>query len=84
MKSYDSRIFYGLSEYDAVAVVGLTHETTDGNTQENINEKSENVRKAVAVGVKALHQLTMNSIDIDPMSDPEGQSFLFLCFTDQT
>jgi aminopeptidase len=72
MKSYDSRIFYGLSEYDAVAVVGLTHETTDGNTQENINEKSENVRKAVAVGVKALHQLTMNSIDIDPMSDPEA------------
>ncbi|XP_062509821.1 cytosol aminopeptidase-like isoform X2 [Corticium candelabrum] len=72
MKVGDSRIFHTFTKYDTVAVVGLGPQRIDTKSQENLNQQAENIRKAIAVGVKALQQVKINSIEIDTASDSEA------------
>lgn len=68
------RVFYGLGDFPVVSVVGLGDpaETEKFDANEGLNQAKENVRSAIASGVRALIDLKVDSIEVDDMQD--GQS----------
>ena len=68
------RIFCAqVKEYNGIAVVSLGKQNVGYNEYEEIEEGRENVRTAVATGVKQLQDAGIKSIDVDPCGDPEGK-----------
>lgn len=67
LKKCKVRIFYDLSpEYPVVAVVGLGPANAGYNELEEIDEKNENIRAAIAAGARALRDLgSISEIDVD-------------------
>lgn len=85
LKKGKNRLFFGLDEkYDSVAVVSLGAENAAFNSQEQVNEKLENIRVAVAGGVLKLREIGINSIDVDICTDgkaaAEGGTLGLYCF----
>jgi len=67
------RVFYNLAEdYPSVAVVSLGKQGAGYNHSEQIEEGKENVRIAVAAGVKQLQEEGVTSVAIDPCGDAEA------------
>ena len=61
-------MFYGISpDLPVVAVVGLGPNNAGFNELEDLDEKSENIRAAIASGVRSLRELgAIDEIDVDP------------------
>merc|ERR1712179_140674 len=78
-KKGQARVFYGLDrEFPAVAVVNLGPDSTQGKLKfqkdDEIEERDtykENLRCGIAVGVKALRDVGVDVVSVDPCSDPE-------------
>jgi aminopeptidase len=67
------RVFYGLdSEFSSVAVVSLGKAGVGYNAAEQIEEGKENVRIAVAAGVKQLQEAGVTAVSVDPCGDPQA------------
>jgi len=67
------RVFYGLdSEFGSVAVVSLGKQGAGYNAAEEVEEGKENVRIAVAAGVKQLQDAGVTAVSVDPCGDPEA------------
>jgi len=72
-KKGKNRVFYGLDPiYTSVAVVSLGASTAAFSELEEIDEKRENVRIAVASGVRQLRDGGATTIDVDPCGDAEA------------
>ena len=68
------RIFYGQDkEFNGIAVVSIGKQNVGYNEYEEVEEGRENVRTAVATGVKQLQDAGIRTIDVDPCGDPEGE-----------
>ena len=76
-KKGKSRVFYDQhEEYGGIAVVSLGKQNAGYNELEELDEGRENVRTAVARGVKQLQDAGIKSIDVEPCGDPEGRYLL--------
>ncbi|XP_076250651.1 cytosol aminopeptidase-like isoform X2 [Rhynchophorus ferrugineus] len=78
IKPGKSRIFWGLdNEYQAIAVVGVDNKS-EKSELELRSEKKENIRTAVAAGIRALDAVDLKNIFIENFSDAEavGESSL--------
>ncbi|ELU18801.1 hypothetical protein CAPTEDRAFT_226733 [Capitella teleta] len=72
-KKGKSRVFYGINEsFPSIAVVSLGKKSAGFNELEEVDEKRENIRAAVASGVKQLQDAGVNVIHVDPCGDPEA------------
>eukprot|EP00918_Siedleckia_nematoides_P055006 GHVU01120032.1.p1 GENE.GHVU01120032.1~~GHVU01120032.1.p1 ORF type:complete len:521 (+),score=90.29 GHVU01120032.1:75-1565(+) len=72
-KGGKSRVFYGLDgEYGSVAVVKVGKKDAGYCPKEERNEGRENVRTAVAAGVKQLQEAGIKNVLVDPCGDPEA------------
>nr|XP_054766200.1 cytosol aminopeptidase-like [Lytechinus pictus] len=73
LKKGKSRVFYGLNEeFSKVAVVGLGKKSAGVNDLEEIDEGRENVRVAMAAGVRLLRDVGCKTVAVDPCSDAEA------------
>ncbi|RWS24343.1 aminopeptidase-like protein 3, partial [Leptotrombidium deliense] len=75
IKKGKSRVFYDItSDYDVVSVVGLGSNTAGYNELEEIEENRENVRVAVAAGLRGVRDLLNASctVDVDDCNDAEA------------
>jgi len=78
-KKGQARVLFGLDrEFPAVAVVNLGPDSTEGKLQfqkdDEIEERDtfkENLRCGIAVGLKALRDVGVDVVSVDPCSDPE-------------
>ncbi|UYV68354.1 LAP3 [Cordylochernes scorpioides] len=61
-----------VQEYPCVSVVNLGPSNAGYNESEDIDERKENVRIAVAVGAKQLREVGVTSIDVDSCGDAEA------------
>ena len=77
-KKGKSRVFYDVhEEYSGIAIVSLGTQSAGFNELEELEEGRENVRTAVARGVKQLQDAGIKSIDVEPCGDPEGRYLMF-------
>ena len=71
-----TRVFYDLSpDYPVATVVGLGAPDAGVNAQEELNEARENVRAAVASGVRAIRDIGgdwLEEVVVDDCHDPEA------------
>ncbi|RWS12341.1 aminopeptidase-like protein 3 [Dinothrombium tinctorium] len=77
IKKGKTRIFYDLTpHYDVVSLVGLGSDTAGYNENEELEENRENVRAAVASGLRSIRELFNASVtvDVDNCNDPEAAS----------
>lgn len=74
MRKGKSRVFYeATSDYPVVVVVGLGSSEAGYNPMEEIDEKNENVRAAVAMGCRVLRDLGgIGEIDVDGCENPQA------------
>ncbi|RWS13937.1 aminopeptidase-like protein 3, partial [Dinothrombium tinctorium] len=75
LKKGKSRLYYDLSsDYDVVSLIGLGSETAGYNENEEVEENRENVRAAVASGLRSIRELfnTSVTIDVDDCKDAEA------------
>ncbi|KAH9414881.1 bleomycin hydrolase [Dermatophagoides pteronyssinus] len=70
------RILYDLSpEFPVVGIVGLGPETATFNELEELDEKLENIRSAIANGVRSLRDLgSIDEINVDGCLNPKAAS----------
>ena len=79
-KKGKSRVFYDAhEEYGGIAIVSLGKQSAGFNELEELEEGRENVRTAVARGVKQLQDAGIKSIDVEPCGDPEGMYLMQFC-----
>lgn len=72
-KSGNVRVFYGLNaDYPSIAVTKIGKVGVGYNEQEEIEEGRENIRNAVAAGVKTLTESGVKTIEVDPCGDAEA------------
>lgn len=72
-KKGKSRVFYGLDEeYSSVAVVSLGKRGAGFCEQEQLDLGRDNVRTAVATGVKELYDAGASVVHVDPCGDAEA------------
>lgn len=86
-KKVKCRVLYQLDKkYDCVAIVDLGPQDAGYNELEEVEEKRENIRCAVAGGVKQLRDAGAVEIDIDACDDPEcaaeGSSLVLFSYDD--
>lgn len=76
MKKCKTRVFYNVnSNYPVIGVVGLGNENASYNDLEEFDEKSENIRSAVASGVRFLRELgNIEEIEVDGCMNPKAAS----------
>ncbi|KAJ8317404.1 hypothetical protein KUTeg_005308 [Tegillarca granosa] len=73
MKKGKTRVFYGLnSEYSTVAVTCLGKQGEGYDEVEGMHLGREQVRSAIANGVRQLNDLGESEICVDPCRDPEA------------
>ncbi|KAK4337411.1 hypothetical protein RND71_044141 [Anisodus tanguticus] len=75
LKASKSRVFFKLSsEYPVIVVVGLGSIKADFNEIEELQEKKENIRKAIAVAVNSIRSLDgeFKEIHFDSCQDAES------------
>uniref|UniRef100_A0A8C9VCI6 Cytosol aminopeptidase n=1 Tax=Scleropages formosus TaxID=113540 RepID=A0A8C9VCI6_SCLFO len=73
LKKGKSRIFYGLHEdFPSVVVVGLGKNSPGFCSKENWYNCKENIRAAVSVGCRALQDLEVPLVEVDPCGDPQA------------
>ncbi|XP_072025837.1 cytosol aminopeptidase-like [Amphiura filiformis] len=73
VKKGKTKLLYGVHEdYNSVAVVGLGKATAGYDEDEEVDTKKENIRAAVAAGVKQLRESGVRDVDVDPCSDAEA------------
>uniref|UniRef100_T1IIZ4 Cytosol aminopeptidase n=1 Tax=Strigamia maritima TaxID=126957 RepID=T1IIZ4_STRMM len=87
LKKGKSISFFGIdNDYSSVAVVGLGPEDAAYNDHEEIDEHKENVRTAIAAGIRKLRDVGVNTIDVDPCGDAcaaaEGASLALFSYDD--
>ena len=72
LKKGKVRVFYGITaDLPVVAVVGLGPNNAGINELEELDEKNENVRVAIAAGVRSLRELgAIEEIDVDSCENP--------------
>lgn len=72
-KKGETRIFYGLDEkYPLASVVHLGPRQAEVHELEDCDEGAENVRAAVAAGVRSLRGVGATAIDVDPCANAEA------------
>lgn len=71
LKKSKCRVFYDMiSNYPVVAVVGLGPNNAGYNDLEEVEEDRENIRTAMAVGVRTLRDIgSIDEIDVDDCGD---------------
>ncbi|XP_071477827.1 cytosol aminopeptidase-like [Diadema antillarum] len=73
LKKGKGRVFYDINqEFSSVAVVGLGKKSAGHNELEVLDEGRENVRAAVATGVKQLREVGCKTVAVDPCNDAEA------------
>ncbi|PSN44772.1 Cytosol aminopeptidase, partial [Blattella germanica] len=73
IKKGNGQVFYNLKQqFPVVAVVGLGKENSSYNENEEIDEGSENVRIAAAVGCKKLQEVGVTKVLLEGMGNPEA------------
>ncbi|XP_043221691.1 cytosol aminopeptidase-like isoform X3 [Amphibalanus amphitrite] len=75
-KLSESRLLFGLTpEFPAVAVVGLgDRHRQDVDHAEDVHAGRENVRTAVAGGVRALREVRCSHVTVEPAGEPEASA----------
>ncbi|XP_030841471.1 cytosol aminopeptidase-like [Strongylocentrotus purpuratus] len=73
LKKGKGRVFYGLNEeLSKIAVVSLGKQSAGVNDLEGVDEGRENIRTAVATGVRQLRDAGCKTVIVDPCSDAEA------------
>lgn len=75
-KKSKTKIFYNLHrDYPVVSVVGLGPRNASYNEDEDVDEKRENIRSAMAVAAKSVRdEQGVDEIHFDPCGDPEASA----------
>ncbi|XP_055612198.1 cytosol aminopeptidase-like isoform X2 [Uranotaenia lowii] len=71
LKCGETRIYWDLGKYPAVAVAGLG-DSTKWDEQDEINGAKENVRIAASSGVKALTACKVGQIEVESLDDAQA------------
>lgn len=73
LKAGKVRIFHGIdNKYNSIAAVGLGKRSAGFNKEEDRKDCKENIRIAVAAGVKSLREAGCNKVKVDPCSDAQA------------
>ncbi|PIK33182.1 putative cytosol aminopeptidase-like [Apostichopus japonicus] len=73
LKAGKARVYHGIDEkYTSIAVVGLGKKSAGFNELEGLKDCKENVRTAVAAGVRALKDVNCIRVRVDPCGDAQA------------
>lgn len=73
LKAGKARVYHGIDKkYTSIAVVGLGNKSAGFNEQEGLKDCKENIRIAVAAGVRALQDVKCSQVKVDPCGDAQA------------